>query len=225
MNYFLCSNWQDKKKEFGCGWAGRDDFRAGGTALFGLDGFATAEQGMKQGKQFFILVSVNKESGYESEKIALARQEPPQTFFGLRSSRIHFFPTVRGEEWIRDERTPKDVCGEAIARQDQIISWVTTGEYRVKDSSWNGLNNHVSKIHLNISFRLKEILKNCVMVFPLPHSPQRFTLNKINVIITKIIGERKKHGPGVHGPPVMDRVRGQFFFNNEKLTKTEKVPK
>ena len=131
----------------------------------------------------------------------------------------------RGGEWMRDERTPKDVCGEAIARQDQIISWITTVEYRVKDSSWNRLNNHVSKIHLNISFRLKEILKNCVMVFPLPHSPQRFSLNKINVIITKIIGERKKHGPGVHGPPVMDRVRGQFFFNNEKLTKTEKVPK
>ena len=70
----------------------------------------------------------------------------------------------RGGEWMRDERTPKDVCGEAIARQDQIISWVTTVEYRVKDSSWNGLNNHVSKIHLIISFRLKEILKNCVIV-------------------------------------------------------------
>ena len=96
MKQFLCSNWQDKKKELGCGWAGRDDFRAGSTTLFGLDGFATAEQGMKQGKQFFFLVSVNKESGYESEKIALARQEPPQTFFGLRSSRIHFFPTGRG---------------------------------------------------------------------------------------------------------------------------------
>ena len=131
----------------------------------------------------------------------------------------------RGGEWMRDERTPKDVCGEAIARQDQVISWVTTIDYRVKDTSWNGLNNHVSKIHLNISFRLKEILKNCVMVFPLPHSPQRFSLNKINVMIIKIIGERKKHGPGVHGPPVMDRVCGQFFFNNEKLTKTEKVPK
>ena len=103
MNYFLCSNWQDKKKEFGCGWAGRDDFRAGGTALFGLDGFATAQQGMKQGKQFFILVSVNKESGYESEKIALARLASPQTSFGVRSSRIHFSPTVRGGEgpWVR----------------------------------------------------------------------------------------------------------------------------
>ena len=132
----------------------------------------------------------------------------------------------RGGEWMRDERTPKDVCGEAIARQDQVISWTTTGEYRVKDSSWNGLNNHVSKIHLNISFRLKEILKNCVIVFPLPHSPQRFSLNKINVIITKTIGVRTKHGPGVHGPPVMDRpVRGQFFCNNEKWTKTEKSAK
>ena len=28
----------------------------------------------------------------------------PQTFFGVRLSRIHF----------RDKRTPKDVCGEAI---------------------------------------------------------------------------------------------------------------
>ena len=29
----------------------------------------------------------------------------------------------------------------------------------------------------------------------------------------------------VHGPPVMDRVYGQFFFNNEKWTKTEIVQK
>ena len=185
---------------------------------------------MKQGKQFFFLVSVNKESGYESEKIALARQEPPQTLFGVRSSRIHFSSTVRGGEgpWVRMNawRTiPKERLRGGYCSSDQIISWITTVEYRVKDTSWNRLNNHVSKIHLNISFRLKEILKNCVMVFPLPHSPQRFSLNKINVIIIKIIGERKKHGPGVHGPPVMDRVRGQFFFNNEKLTKTEKVPK
>ena len=43
--------------------------------FFSLDGFATAEQGMKQGKQFFFLTSVNKEYGYESEKIALARQD------------------------------------------------------------------------------------------------------------------------------------------------------
>ena len=64
-------NWQEKKKEFGCGWARRDDFHAGGTALLGLHGFVTAEQGMKQGKQFFFLTSVNKESGYESEKIVL----------------------------------------------------------------------------------------------------------------------------------------------------------
>ena len=32
----------------------------------------------------------------------------PQTSFGVRSSRIHFSPT----KWMRDERTPKDVCGE-----------------------------------------------------------------------------------------------------------------
>ena len=29
----------------------------------------------------------------------------------------------------------------------------------------------------------------------------------------------------VHGPPVMDRVHGHFFLNNEKLTKTEIVQK
>ena len=29
----------------------------------------------------------------------------------------------------------------------------------------------------------------------------------------------------VHGPPVMDWVHGQFFLNNEKLTKTEIVQK
>ena len=37
----------------------------------------------------------------------------PQTSFEVRSSRIHFFPTDAGEKWMRDERTPKDVCGEA----------------------------------------------------------------------------------------------------------------
>ena len=31
-----------------------------------------------------------------------------QTSFGVRLSRIHFSP-----KWMRDERTPKDVCGEA----------------------------------------------------------------------------------------------------------------
>ena len=162
---------------------------------------------MKQGKQFFCLTSVNKESGYESEKIALARQ-------------------------------------------DQVISWVTTIHYRGKDGSWNGLNNHVSKIHLNISFRLKEMLKNCITVSP---EQFRFSLNKINVIITRIIGVRKKHGPGVHGPPLwtgsiwttfiwtrsmdplswtgfMDLLSwtgfvDSFFSNNEKWTKTEKVRK
>ena len=40
----------------------------------------------------------------------------PQTSFGVRSSRIHspprsLSPTDRGEEMMRDERTPKDVCG------------------------------------------------------------------------------------------------------------------
>ena len=34
----------------------------------------------------------------------------PQTSFGVRLSRIHFSV---GEKWMRDKRTPKDVCGEA----------------------------------------------------------------------------------------------------------------
>ena len=38
----------------------------------------------------------------------------PQTSFGVRFSRIHFSRTESvGEKWMRDKRTPKDVCGEA----------------------------------------------------------------------------------------------------------------
>ena len=37
----------------------------------------------------------------------------PQTSFEVRSSRIHLSPTDAGEKWMRDERTPKDVWGEA----------------------------------------------------------------------------------------------------------------
>ena len=37
----------------------------------------------------------------------------PQTSFEVRSSRIHLSPTDVGEKWMRDERTPKDVWGEA----------------------------------------------------------------------------------------------------------------
>ena len=127
----------------------------------------------------------------------------------------------RGGEWMRDERTPKDVCGEAIARQDQVISWATTGEYRVKDSSWNGLNNHVSKIHLNISFRLKEILKNCVIVFPLPRFSSTIQPEQVQCYnYQKYWGEDETwtRGPWTPtlgrglGTPVMDRIRGQFFF-------------
>ena len=144
---------------------------------------------MKQGKQFFFLTSVNKESGYESEKIALAHQY-------------------------------------------QVISWVTTIDYRGKDGSWNGLNNHVSQIHLNILFRLKELLKNCITVFP---ERFRFSLNKFNVMMTRIIGVRKKkRGPGVHRHPLWTGSIWTTFiwtrsidplFNNEKWTKTEKVQK
>ena len=38
-------------------------------------------------------------------KLAADQLASPQTSFGVRSSRIHF--------WMRGERTPKDVCGEA----------------------------------------------------------------------------------------------------------------
>ena len=198
----------------------------GAAALF--DVFATAEQGMKQGKQFLFLTSSNKESGYESEKIALTRLASPPTFFGVRSSRIHFSPTVRGGAgpwgWMNAWRTnpnAKDVCGEAIALQDQVISWVTTVDYRVKDTSWNGLNNHVSKIHLNISFRLKEILKNCVIVFPLPRFSSTIQPEQVQCYnYQKYWGEDETwtRGPWTPtlgrglGTPVMDRIRGQFFF-------------
>ena len=35
----------------------------------------------------------------------------PQTSFGVRSSRIHSSPRTVGKKWIRDERSPKNVCG------------------------------------------------------------------------------------------------------------------
>ena len=41
----------------------------------------------------------------------------PQTSFGVRSSRIHF--SLWGEKWMRDERSPKDVCGEARPETDK----------------------------------------------------------------------------------------------------------
>ena len=47
----------------------------------------------------------------------------PQTSFGVRSSRIHFSPTE--EKWMRDERIPKDVCGEAnIIHDEQHLKWL-----------------------------------------------------------------------------------------------------
>ena len=181
MTWFLSSNWQDKKKEYLVAVElGEMISVPGAAALF--DVFATAEQGMKQGKQFLFLRSSNKESGYESEKI---------------------------------------VCGEAIALQDQVISSVTTVDYRVKDTSWNGLNNHVSKIHLNISFRLKEILKNCVIVFPLPRFSSTIQPEQVQCYnYQKYWGEDETwtRGPWTPtlgrglGTPVMDRIRGQFFF-------------
>ena len=46
----------------------------------------------------------------------IKRLASPHTSFGVRSSRIHFSPTSVGERWMRDERTSKDVWGEAIKR-------------------------------------------------------------------------------------------------------------
>ena len=46
----------------------------------------------------------------------IKRLVSPQTSFEVRSSRIHFSPTSVGKKWMRDERTSKDVCGEAIKR-------------------------------------------------------------------------------------------------------------
>ena len=41
----------------------------------------------------------------------------PQTSFGVGSSRSHF--SLWGEKWMRDERTLKDVCGEARPETDE----------------------------------------------------------------------------------------------------------
>ena len=46
----------------------------------------------------------------------IKRLASPQTSFGVRSSRIHFSPKSVRERWMRDERTSKDVWGEAIKR-------------------------------------------------------------------------------------------------------------
>ena len=47
----------------------------------------------------------------------------PQPSFGVRSSRIHFSLTSTGEKWMREERTPKDVCGEASSPRGGVI-WI-----------------------------------------------------------------------------------------------------
>ena len=73
----------------------------------------------------------------------------PQTSFGVRLSCVHF-SFFLGEKWMRDERTPKDVCGEArnVAVVDDLwfalgvkASWskITNGKkiYRVLPSSQN----------------------------------------------------------------------------------------
>ena len=52
----------------------------------------------------------------------LLKVASPQTSFGVRSWRIHFSPTSVGEKWIRHERTPKDVCGEAILKADLKVN-------------------------------------------------------------------------------------------------------
>ena len=45
----------------------------------------------------------------------------PQTSFGIRSLRIH------REKWMGDERTAKDVCGEAIMALQEPIIWCAPG--------------------------------------------------------------------------------------------------
>ena len=47
----------------------------------------------------------------------------PQTSFGVRLSRIHLSV---GEKWMRDKRTPKDVCGEATS-QITAAFWASPG--------------------------------------------------------------------------------------------------
>ena len=48
--------------------------------------------------------------------------------FGVRLSRIHFSPTVRGGEMNAWQTNPKDVCGEAnfshVSRQQYPCTWV-----------------------------------------------------------------------------------------------------
>ena len=59
----------------------------------------------------FRQVSLSFSLAVRTSTVAIAS---PQTSFGVRLSRIHFSPTSdTGEKWMRDKRTPKDVCGEA----------------------------------------------------------------------------------------------------------------
>ena len=52
----------------------------------------------------------------------LLKVASPQTSFGVRSWRFHFSPTSVGEKWIRHERIPTDVCGEAILKADLKVN-------------------------------------------------------------------------------------------------------
>ena len=59
----------------------------------------------------------------------------PQTSFGVRSSRIHF-------SRMRDERTPKDVCGEAIPMVNEPQEW--HGEIQWTNRVVSVINNYVN---------------------------------------------------------------------------------
>ena len=62
---------------------------------------------------FLILTSlVVVASPQTSVGVRLSRIHFSPTSVGVRLSRIHFSPV--GEKWMRDNRTPTDVCGEAI---------------------------------------------------------------------------------------------------------------
>ena len=70
---------------------------------------------LKLGKGILKALSMHHQwiSGFLCRNIVQARCTiaSPQTSFGVRWSRIHFSPTE--EKWMRDERTPEDVCGGA----------------------------------------------------------------------------------------------------------------
>ena len=82
----------------------------------------------------------------------------PQTSFGVRLSRIQFV----GEKWMRDKRTPKDVCGEAryddkggdVNNNTREFKLHVYGQRQTSDSSWEFLKieNEQTKTAQNNSY-------------------------------------------------------------------------